>query len=511
MEANFFRFLVQDERFHLIGRRVEKIYAPLEHVWTLKLGSKCHLVCVAGKRHHAVFLSAHKPSNPHQPPAFLGWWRKRIQGRRVVDCRSDWPSRRLALRLDHNQGQWLVIDVQSGLSLVDDLKPDFGHQPEWPSWDLIHDHPQIYKRYPQITPPLRHTLSALDPNQGRQLLNFLQSSYSPGIVSWAHTLSEKEQDWLVPWAIPDSLDHRFSRVLAYTDPLQAAEEYGFSMVEGLGSALSETGVRLGREKKRLSRQLAKIAEDEQRLQEMAARREQAELIKANLYQLNGEARLNRLELSDAYGRSRTLSLDSRISVRENMERLFKQARKGRRGLEHVARRRGETEKSLEALEEGGASSDQEGPGYTMPSAPASRVRPEGKPPSGHKDILMYASSDGFSILRGKNNRANHRLVTRVARPHDLWFHAAHGPGAHVLVRRPGPTSDVPATTRREAAGIAALRSHFSGSAKAEIICAQVKHVSPIKGGSPGQVKVSQVMESLQVPLEADLEDRLIIK
>jgi predicted ribosome quality control (RQC) complex YloA/Tae2 family protein len=194
-----------------------------------------------------------------------------------------------------------------------------------------------------------------------------------------------------------------------------------------------------------------------------------------------------------------------------MERLFKQARKGRRGLEHVARRRQETQTSLAALEAGNESNASSSSGSEKASAIQPQAQKKAKSHTASKDLLMYASSDGFSIWRGKNSQGNHRLVTRVAQPHDLWFHAAHGPGAHVLVRRPGPTTEVPATTCQEAAGIAALRSHFSGSAKAEIICALAKHVSPIKGGRPGQVKVREILETMLVTLDPALEERLKLK
>jgi hypothetical protein len=40
------------------------------------------------------------------------------------------------------------------------------------------------------------------------------------------------------------------------------------------------------------------------------------------------------------------------------------------------------------------------------------------------------------------------------------------------------------------------------------MCAQVKHVSPIKGKNPGQVKVREVLETLRVSLDAELENRL---
>ncbi|MBS3779476.1 MAG: hypothetical protein KGY41_03700, partial [Desulfovermiculus sp.] len=276
MEANFFRFLVQNERFHLEGRRIEKIYVPLAGAWTIKLGSRYHLILVAGKRQQALFLSPHKPSNPYKPPAVLGWWRKRVQGRRIVECRADWPSRRLALGLDTSPRQWMVFDVQSGITLVQNLEDGFGQEPKWPSWEQVTDNPRIFHQFPQITPPLRHTLSVMDPSTGRDLLYYLQGATKPSTVNWAKSRSTAGQDWLIPWTVPDQLQNRFWQILTYSEPLHAAEDHGFSILEGLGRAQTESQSHRHREKRRLTRQLAKIAADEERLQEMVSRQEEAE-------------------------------------------------------------------------------------------------------------------------------------------------------------------------------------------------------------------------------------------
>jgi hypothetical protein len=42
------------------------------------------------------------------------------------------------------------------------------------------------------------------------------------------------------------------------------------------------------------------------------------------------------------------------------------------------------------------------------------------------------------------------------------------------------------------------------------MCAQVKHVSPIKGAQPGQVKVREVAQIFRVSLDPDLEKRLLV-
>jgi predicted ribosome quality control (RQC) complex YloA/Tae2 family protein len=508
MEANFFRFFVHHVGHGLTGKRVEKIYIPVPGVWTMKLGSRQHLICAASKRGRVLCVSSHKPSNPRNPPAEVGWWRKRIQGRRIVDWTVDWPSRRLALGLDTAPASWVILSLNAGLTWVHELDSEFGRDPQWPSWDEIMDQPRVFRRHPQITPPLRHTLSALDEQKGRELLTFLQSSAPAQVFTWARSAAAQSKDWLVPWSIPSSLVHRFSSIESYRDPGQAAEDYAWRVLEGMDRDQEEIRPQAAREEKKLRKQLSRIAADEERLREMVAQRKQAELIKNNLYRIDPEEKTESMVLEDEDSELHSLSLDQRLSIRENMERWFRQARKGARGLPQVAGRRRQVEELLAALKTGGRTAETaQAPGQSKMQSTA-RTGAKAKDSLEAAHIQRYQSSDGYAILRGKNSRANHHLLTRVARPHDLWFHAAHGPGAHVVVRRPAPAGEIPETSLREAAGIAALRSHFSGSDTAEVMCAEVKHVTPIKGAGPGQVTVREVLQTYRIKLDPELENRL---
>jgi hypothetical protein len=414
----------------------------------------------------------------------------------------------LALGLDGPAHNWLVLDLDSGLSLAEALEPNFGLDPEWPQWEQIQDQSQIFRRFPQLTPPLRHTLSVLDECAGRELISALQAKAPPQVFTWARPLSSQGRDWLVPWSIPTQLRGQFAQILTYEDAGQAVRDYCWSVLEDLGQAQASKEVQIKRERKKLHRQLTRIAEDEDRLQKMIARIKQAELIKNNLHRLDPKTRVHRVELKDENGVSCPVSLDQRMSIQENMERMFQQAKKGARGLEHIDRRRREVEDSLQGVEKNGP--DAKLP-IDKPVAGQGFVLGKGKKKGADlKHIAQYRSSDGLTILRGKNSRANHTLLTRIARPHDLWFHAAQGPGAHVLLRCPGPAGKVSKSSCLEAACIAALRSHFSEGEKAEVMCAEVKHVSPIKGAPPGQVTVREVMQTFRVWLDPELEKRLLI-
>jgi predicted ribosome quality control (RQC) complex YloA/Tae2 family protein len=121
---------------------------------------------------------------------------------------------------------------------------------------------------------------------------------------------------------------------------------------------------------------------------------------------------------------------------------------------------------------------------------------------------VYATSDGFTVLRGKNARANEELLRKAASPFDYWFHVADGPGSHVILRRDHPGREVPRQSLIEAATLAALASWRARDAKAEVLMALVKDVRRGKGFAPGQVRVDDIVETLAVALDATLENRL---
>ena len=115
----------------------------------------------------------------------------------------------------------------------------------------------------------------------------------------------------------------------------------------------------------------------------------------------------------------------------------------------------------------------------------------------------------FLILRGRNIAANHRLVTEVASPFDIWLHAEGGPGAHVLIKRDHPGQPIPERTLLEAAAIAGLASWQAGDAKARVMYAPAGEVRKIKGAALGRVRLESAA-SLVAAIDPEIEARLRI-
>ncbi|NIT87463.1 MAG: DUF814 domain-containing protein, partial [Gemmatimonadetes bacterium] len=69
----------------------------------------------------------------------------------------------------------------------------------------------------------------------------------------------------------------------------------------------------------------------------------------------------------------------------------------------------------------------------------------------------FWSSGGIEIRVGRGSKHNDDLTFRHARPDDVWLHARHAAGAHVVLRWASDEAP-PARDLEEAAVLAALHS-----------------------------------------------------
>jgi predicted ribosome quality control (RQC) complex YloA/Tae2 family protein len=98
---------------------------------------------------------------------------------------------------------------------------------------------------------------------------------------------------------------------------------------------------------------------------------------------------------------------------------------------------------------------------------------------------QYATSNGFRVLAGRNNKENDILTFKTASPKDLWFHTKDIPGSHVILFSDGKS--VPEASIFEAASIAAWHSRGRESENVPVDYTQVRHVKKPNGAKPGMV------------------------
>ena len=106
-----------------------------------------------------------------------------------------------------------------------------------------------------------------------------------------------------------------------------------------------------------------------------------------------------------------------------------------------------------------------------------------KPPK--LSYIKYVSSDGFTILCGRNNLQNDRLTLKESSNLDMWLHTQKIPGSHTVIVSDG--NEIPDTTIEEAAMIAAHNSKARGSTKVAVDYTLIRNIKKPSGAKPGFV------------------------
>lgn len=223
-------------------------------------------------------------------------------------------------------------------------------------------------------------------------------------------------------------------------------------------------------------------------------------------------------ITDLYSENQTqvvVEADRGDTPQAVAERLFGRHRKARRTREAVDARRPAIENriaSLDALASelaaatsvseidavsarvdkllGVRRADSRGPGRGSETSKAIR------------GARRFVSSDGCEILVGRTSAANDELTFKVARPSDIWLHAADYPGSHVVIRL-AKRGEVPHRTLLEAAQLAAYFSQARDDAIVDVRYTERKFVAKPRGAAPGLVRL-QRFKSISVRPSSDL-------
>ncbi|MBO5220916.1 MAG: NFACT family protein [Clostridia bacterium] len=99
--------------------------------------------------------------------------------------------------------------------------------------------------------------------------------------------------------------------------------------------------------------------------------------------------------------------------------------------------------------------------------------------------LRYVTSDGFTVLCGRNNLQNDTLTLRTAERRDVWFHVKNSPGSHTVLLAEGKTPTDEAMT--EAAIIAATNSSLRDSDNVAVDYTEIRNIRKPAGAKPGMV------------------------
>lgn len=307
-------------------------------------------------------------------------------------------------------------------------------------------------------------------------------------------------------------------VETFADPSEAADalwrDREASELLAVRSRTVAQRIRLARE--RDTRALQAMADDLQSVDGADRYRELAECLLAQ--QSTAQPVGGGFVITDLYSENQAqvvVEADRGDTPQAVAERLFGRHRKARRTREAVASRRPSVESrmaSLDAL----ASALVAATSVSEIDEVSARVdkllgvrRANSSGPARGSDASKsvrgarrFVSSDGCEILVGRTSAANDELTFKVARPSDIWLHAADYPGSHVVIRLE-KRGEVPHRTLLEAAQLAAYFSQAKDDAIVDVRYTERKFVAKPRGAAPGLVRL-QRFKSISVRPSSDL-------
>jgi predicted ribosome quality control (RQC) complex YloA/Tae2 family protein len=222
----------------------------------------------------------------------------------------------------------------------------------------------------------------------------------------------------------------------------------------------------------------------------------------------GATRLVTVDWSSGEAREVELRLDAARGAREQIDAMFRRARRLKEGARIARARLEDAERALSALRaivEGLAEEQQPDVealetraraaaprDFKLASGGAPSLRARGR--AGGQSALpphrVFVGGSGARILVGRGAEKNDALTFHVARPHDLWLHAKNRTGAHVIVPLDKGAS-CPAEVLVEAAHLAA---HFSEARDERVVEVQYtprRYLRKPRGSPPGLVVVDR--------------------
>jgi predicted ribosome quality control (RQC) complex YloA/Tae2 family protein len=206
-----------------------------------------------------------------------------------------------------------------------------------------------------------------------------------------------------------------------------------------------------------------------------------------------------------------VSVDQNSTLPEEAARRFARFAKSKRARQEIKKRLDSLKTEIDklhtqqaTLEQIIAGGDQDALAKFIASSssrPASAPGAKRKPDEKIAGVRRYLSADGYEILVGRAARDNDHLTFKVAKPYDLWLHAADYPGSHVIVRNP-TRKEIPHRTIIEAAQLTAWFSHAREDTKVPVHYTQRKFLSKPKGAAPGLVRMSSFKTITVEPQQA---------
>ncbi len=244
---------------------------------------------------------------------------------------------------------------------------------------------------------------------------------------------------------------------------------------------------------RTSRKLNNQQDDLKKCADRDSMKIKAELITASQYMLQKGS--NVYEVFNYYtNENERIDVDPALTPSQNAQRLYKEYHKACKAEDMLVKLIEEGEQDLEYLksvrdmlsratlerEFGEIKDELISQGFLKPKKENKKqMKKQALQP------LEFKTSQGLTVLVGRNNIQNDKLTFKTGRKGDIWLHAQKCPGSHVLLLADG--GEIPDDAIVEAAEIAAYYSSAREGTIVTVDYTDVKNIKKPNGAKPGFV------------------------
>lgn len=252
--------------------------------------------------------------------------------------------------------------------------------------------------------------------------------------------------------------------------------------------------------KKLSKKLENINKKLDECKNMETYRLYGELLTSNLYRINTNLNLDKIEIENYYANNTLVSipLDKTFSVQKNIEKFFKKYNKLKNTLEIVGLQKQEAVQEINYIEsivysiENAKNFNDLNDIYIEISQNFTTKQSNNNvntkiKKSSNTPSLEYINVNGYTIYYGKNNIQNSYLTLKFASKNDIWFHVQKSHGSHVVLKVNNIDEIIPENILFECAKIAKEHSKASTSLNVPVDYCKIKFIKKAQGAKPGMV------------------------
>lgn len=539
-DGMFTRKMVEDLQF-LVSGRIHKINQPENDtiIMVIRQQRQNHQLLLSIHPNFArIHLTTKKYDNPFEPPMFARVFRKHLEGGRILAIRQIGNDRRIEMDVEskdeigdtiHRTVILEIMGKHSNLILVNEERKILeGFKHLTPNTNQFRT---VMPGFQYEVPPTQHkqnpyaytsaqVLQHIDFNAGkidRQLLQTFEG-FSPLITKEITS----RRHFMTTQTLPEAFDEVMAETKATPQPVfhknneTGKEDFYFmklhqfyddcvtydSLHELLDRFYDARGER-ERVKQRANdlvklvqqllqkyqNKLSKLVDEQAGTEEKENQQLYGELITANIYQLKPGDR--QLETMNYYtGENVTIPLNPQKSPAENAQYYYKQYNRMKTRERELTHQITLTEENIAYFEniEQQLSHIQvheiDDIREELAEQGFIKQKKQQKKKKQQKiQLQSYVSTDGDTILVGKNNKQNDYLTNKRAQKSHLWFHTKDIPGSHVVILNDAPSDK----TIEEAAMIAAYFSKAGQSGQIPVDYTIIRNVHKPSGSKPGFV------------------------